>query len=199
MGYPVYTTRFNSSLQQNETNHGWNIFTTVKAPRSDGTESILVSSTYSKIPANTSKSYIDGLGFVVAIASQISKMKWISRDYHFLFTPECHGDAGTAHWIEDYHSPSSVKESLDMILFPRSTILAALYLEVAPESALTSTFDILSIKLHGSNGQLPNLDLINTITRVASGGAGITNIDFGALVPIPGGCSSIKILHSAYS
>lgn len=89
---------------------------------------------------------------------------------------------------------------MDMIRFPRSTLLAALHLEVSHQSSFTSSFDTyesfrlpfslsystsLSIKLHGSNGQLPNLDLVNTAVRVAASAVGIQNIDFGPLLPLP--------------
>lgn len=57
--------------------------------------------------------------------------------------------------------------------------------KLSSRELFSSNVSWLSIKAHGANGQLPNLDLVNTIVRVAATGVGVPVIDFGDLVPLP--------------
>lgn len=55
--------------------YGWNVGTTVKAPRADGTESVLVATEYNRDLAHIDsipKQYLDSLGVAVSIAKELS-------------------------------------------------------------------------------------------------------------------------------
>eukprot|EP01126_Amoeba_proteus_P066729 TRINITY_DN9715_c0_g1_i4.p1 TRINITY_DN9715_c0_g1~~TRINITY_DN9715_c0_g1_i4.p1 ORF type:complete len:651 (-),score=100.89 TRINITY_DN9715_c0_g1_i4:45-1838(-) len=162
---------------------GWNVFTTVRSSRADGTEALFLSSKYERI---SGEYQIDALGYTIAIMKQISDMEWLSRDYHFVWTPECHGDVAFIRWMDEYHNGHEQEffweNSRDMFRFSRNTIIAGIHLEISVESVMNSEFDTLTIKPHGFMGHLPNLDLINTVARVSSS---VSNIDFGPLVALP--------------
>jgi GPI-anchor transamidase subunit GAA1 len=89
-----------------------------------------------------------------------------SKDIIFLVTPDT--DSGPQAWISAYHSthdPLSI-ESL-------SLKSGALQGAVCVDLPLDHRFEKISISYDGINGQLPNLDLVNTAVSVASGQMGI--------------------------
>lgn len=55
---------------------GWNVGITIKAPRGDGTESVLINAEYTpNLIENPSKLYVDALGLALSVAKQLSS-KW---------------------------------------------------------------------------------------------------------------------------
>jgi hypothetical protein len=83
LGYSVYVTQFVGAggyltfffLALNFcSSYGWNVGTTVKAPRADGTESVLVATEYNRDLSHLEppKQYLDSLGVAVSIAKELS-------------------------------------------------------------------------------------------------------------------------------
>lgn len=89
-----------------------------------------------------------------------------SKDIIFLITSDSR--AGPQAWVDAYHdlhSPPSVSS------LPLKS--GAIQGVVVVDYPSTRSFESLHIVYDGINGQLPNLDLINTAVRIASGQMGI--------------------------
>lgn len=88
-----------------------------------------------------------------------------SKDIIFLITPD--SKSGTQAWIDAYHDmqPPSVQ--------PLPLKSGALQGGLVVEYPFDHRFESLHIVYDGVNGQLPNLDLINTAVSIAGGQMGI--------------------------
>lgn len=92
-----------------------------------------------------------------------------SKDIIFLITED--STAGPQAWVDAYHSthnPSNVN-SLPLVSGALQGALAIDY----PAGTGGHRFDKIHVVYDGINGQLPNLDLVNTITTIATGHMGI--------------------------
>ncbi|EGG19202.1 hypothetical protein DFA_02450 [Cavenderia fasciculata] len=149
---------------------GYNIYAVLRAPKSDGTESLLLSTKFNCEKKNEGgESMISSIGLVLGIVKHLQERGrvWLAKDIVIVITDGYHQEVGMRTWLADYHSNTlDSKQS-----FPRAgQIQAALNL-------IINNNDKLNILAEGSNGQLPNLDLINTIVRLVQkegGGVPIT-------------------------
>lgn len=89
-----------------------------------------------------------------------------SKDIIFLVTPDT--DSGPQAWISAYHSTHNAQTVQSLPLKS-----GALQGAVCIDLPLDQRFEKISISYDGINGQLPNLDLVNTAVSVASGQMGI--------------------------
>jgi glycosylphosphatidylinositol transamidase len=99
-----------------------------------------------------------------------------SKDLIFLVPSESW--AGPQAWVDAYHdaqpsssSPSSSSESVLVDALPLKS--GALQGVIAVDYPFDARFDAVHIVYDGVNGQLPNLDLVNTAAAVAGGQMGI--------------------------
>lgn len=131
------------------------LYAIMHAPRGDDTEAMVLT-----IPWTTSdgKYNIGGAAIGMALSRYFSRMSIWSKNIIVVFSPD--GHTSLRSWVEAYHT------SLDNTA---GSIDAALVVEFASSS---DHFDYYEVHYEGLNGQLPNLDLINTIVTVA-GGEGI--------------------------
>ncbi|EDK38067.1 hypothetical protein PGUG_02165 [Meyerozyma guilliermondii ATCC 6260] len=130
------------------------LYAIMHAPRGDDTEAMVLS-----IPWQTSdgKYNVGGAALGMALSRYFSRMSIWSKNIIVVFSPDGHESLRS--WVEAYHT------SLDNTA---GSIDAAIVMEFASSS---DHFDYYEIHYEGLNGQLPNLDLINTIVTVASGEA----------------------------
>ena len=89
-----------------------------------------------------------------------------SKDIIFLITPDSR--AGPQAWVDAYHDEQSSE-----LIEPLPVKSGALQGAVIIDNALDHNFDKIHVVYDGINGQLPNLDLINTAVTIASGQMGI--------------------------
>ncbi|CAG8434789.1 11747_t:CDS:10 [Ambispora gerdemannii] len=147
---------------------GVNVFGVLSAPRGDGTEALVLSAPWISKDGKTVN--INGVAAILSIGKFFQ-----STDIIILITDG--GEAGVQAWLEAYHdNPRS--DILSSPLFLRSgAIQAAVNLDLPG----TKDYQVLGIFYEGVNGQLPNLDLINTIVRIVriSGRIPITLHDTG--------------------
>lgn len=121
------------------------------APRGDNTEAMVLVVPYFTSEGMPNKG---GLTLGPALANYFAKMSIWSKNLILVFPHNGHSVLRS--WVEAYHT------TLDATA---GSIDAALVVEYPSDS---DAFGHLEINYEGLNGQLPNLDLINTVTTVAS-------------------------------
>ena len=89
-----------------------------------------------------------------------------SKDIIFLVTPD--PDSGPHAWISAYHSTHN-HQTVESLPLKSGALQGAVCIDLP----FDHRFEKISISYDGVNGQLPNLDLVNTAVSVASGQMGI--------------------------
>lgn len=152
--------------------YGVNVAGIIRAPRGDGKESIVLVTPYDSINGGDYEAL--SLGIASSLFSLLARVTWLSKDIIWLVADSRYGDyRPVAAWLSEYHTPSFKVSDLlkcDEIntsdSFRRAgTMAAALVLKVDDRSERFE--DTLSIYAEASNGQMPNLDLINVVNYLA--------------------------------
>jgi glycosylphosphatidylinositol transamidase len=91
-----------------------------------------------------------------------------SKDIILLFPPD--SKTGTQAWVDAYHDAHDANH-----VSPLPLKSGALQGAIAIDYPLNHRFQAMHIIYDGVNGQLPNLDLINSVVNVAGGQMGINN------------------------
>lgn len=139
---------------------GMNIYAIFRAPRTSGTEALLLSVPY-RPPLSIFPNTSAGIAIMLALARFFRKHTYWAKDIIFLITE--HEQLGMQAWLDAYHQSdvsSNVLANGDL-LGRSGSIQAALNLEI--HSRTVNTFDV---KIEGLNGQLPNLDYFNLAVRL---------------------------------
>ena len=89
-----------------------------------------------------------------------------SKDIILLVTPDT--ESGPQAWISAYHSTHDA-ETVESLSLKSGALQGAVGIDLP----LNHRFEKLAVSYDGINGQLPNLDLVNTAVSVASGQMGI--------------------------
>ncbi|KAK2975248.1 hypothetical protein RJ640_028000, partial [Escallonia rubra] len=176
--------------------YGINTVGIIRAPRGDGKEAIVLVTPYNSL--NITPGEALSLGLAYSVFSLLTCVSWLAKDVIWLAADSRHGEyAPVAAWLRDYHAPTfggSGKPNAEICgeisalyesnanqfigseiadHFRRAgTIAAGLVIKVADRS-VDVTRDTLSIYAEASNGQMPNLDLINTVNYLAVHGQGL--------------------------
>lgn len=176
--------------------YGINAVGIIRAPRGDGKEAIVLVTPYNSV--NVSLGEALSLGIASSVFSLLTRVTWLAKDIMWLAADSQHGEyASVAAWLRDYHTPlfgglaklnaetcheSSMLYELKKSLvtgaevsdvFRRAgTMAAALVIKVANGNDEVEK-DTLSIYAEASNGQMPNLDLINVVNYLAVHGQGL--------------------------
>lgn len=152
--------------------YGVNVVGIIRAPRGDGKESIVLVTPYDSINGGDYEAL--SLGIASSLFSLLGRVTWLSKDIIWLVADSRYGDyRPVAAWLSEYHSPSFKVSDLQKCdelktsdSFRRAgTMAAALVLKV--EGRSEGFEDTLSIYAEASNGQMPNLDLINVVNYLA--------------------------------
>ncbi|KDO33112.1 hypothetical protein SPRG_01924 [Saprolegnia parasitica CBS 223.65] len=141
-----------------------NLFAILRAsPLADGKESIVLVAQYPNIPS-TSKNGYSALSVGLAMLRHLGSVKWLAKDIILLLTDDGPDDGRHGHspaveaWLDAYHNDpfATSNAALDM---HAGVIRAAINLETSGDAHRHNTVAVLGA---GVNGQLPNLDLINS-------------------------------------
>lgn len=126
------------------------MYSLMHAPRGDNTEAMVL-----VVPYYTSNGQENqgGLAIAPALAHYFARMSIWSKNIILVFPHDGHSVLRS--WVEAYHT------TLDATA---GSIEAAIVIEYPSKQ---DKFGHLEISYEGLNGQLPNLDLINTVTTVA--------------------------------
>lgn len=163
---------------------GQNVYSIIHAPRGDATEAIVLVAAWKTIDGELN---LNGVTLALTLARYFKSMSlpkndviyylqhtdkgeivgwslW-SKDIIFVITPD--SKSGTQAWIDAYHDMHSA--SAQPLPLKSGALQGALVIEYP----FDHRFESLHIVYDGVNGQLPNLDLINTAVSIAGGQMGI--------------------------
>ena len=110
----------------------------------------------------------NGLALILTLARYFRRWSLWSKDIIFLVTPD--SAAGPQAWVDAYHDSHNAAAGQVASLPLKS---GALQGAVAIDYAHDHRFDSVHIVYDGVNGQLPNLDLLNSVVSVAGGQMGM--------------------------
>ncbi|KAG9457287.1 hypothetical protein H6P81_001795 [Aristolochia fimbriata] len=160
--------------------NGVNTVGIVRAPRGDGKEAIILVTPYNSEETKLSDAF--SLGLAYSIFSHLSRVSWLAKDIVWLVSDSRYGEyASVASWLREYHNPDFLS-GLDQsdvhmdshyggrrsVGFKRAgTMAAAVVFKIVDREEDTET-DTLKIYAEASNGQMPNLDLINIVNYLAA-------------------------------
>ena len=154
--------RYSSSGQVYQ---GENVYAILHAPRGDGTEAIVLTAAIRNIEDGLN---LNGVTLLISLARYFKRWSLWSKDIIFLVTPD--SKAGTQAWVDAYHSQHDPSKVADLPLKS-----GALQGAVTVDYPFEHRFQDLHVSYDGINGQLPNLDLVNTAVSISSGQMGIGN------------------------
>ncbi|KAI8997337.1 Gaa1-like protein [Pilobolus umbonatus] len=155
-------TGFNSAIQRftvegREPIKGVNVFAIHRAPRSDGKEALILSAPWT---SKTGEYNTNGIAVLLSLAKLFKRNVYWSKDIVLLITDQ--GLAGTQAWIDAYRGINR-NDEFSSVVMPRSGVIQGV---INLDFPGTQDYESLGIYFEGVNGQLPNLDLINTIVTV---------------------------------
>ncbi|XP_024973521.1 glycosylphosphatidylinositol anchor attachment 1 protein isoform X2 [Cynara cardunculus var. scolymus] len=168
----------------------------IRAPRGDGKEAIVLVTPYN--PVNLTQSEVLSLGIAYSVFSLLTQVSWLAKDIIWLAADSQYGQYNSvAAWLRDYHTPSfgghgklhadncrgasgMHGSKLDMFVetevsdtFRRAGTMAAAFVIKVANTGEEGEQDSLKIYAEASNGQMPNLDLINVVSYLAVHGQGL--------------------------
>ncbi|CAO3627736.1 unnamed protein product [Cunninghamella blakesleeana] len=145
---------------------GINTFAINRAPRSDGKEALVLSAPWI---SRTDDLNINGIAALLSLSKLFKRNVYWSKDIILLVTDK--GNVGTQAWLEAYHGiEQKGQTTVSSLSMPRSGAIQGV---VNLDFPGVNDYESLGVFFEGVNGQLPNLDLINTIRVVAQHTANI--------------------------
>lgn len=132
---------------------GINIYGILRAPRIAGTEALVIS-----VPYNQGNNK-GALALMLSFADHCRRKSYWSKDIIFLVADR--DQLGMQAWLDAYHGVPNSYISSAPLEGHSGSIQAALNLEFPHEKV-----NFFEIAIEGINGQLPNLDLVNTVFRM---------------------------------
>lgn len=134
-----------------ENKSGINVYGILHAPRGENTEAMVLVAPW----INKDGEFNDGgVSLVVSLARYLQRWTVWSKNIIFVVTSDSH--LSMRSWVSDYHTSMANTAG---------AIEAAVVLDYPSKS---DYFDQIEISYEGLNGQLPNLDLINTAVIIAN-------------------------------
>ncbi|KAL3636642.1 hypothetical protein CASFOL_018941 [Castilleja foliolosa] len=162
----------------------------IRAPRGDGKEAIVIVTPYNSV--NITNGEALSLGVAHSVFSLLCRVTWLAKDIIWLAADSKHGEyAAVSSWLRDYNSLSfgdlnplqemcgadrkTIQEKRDVLSngFRRAGTMAAALVVKVSDSSTQFGNDVLNIYAEASNGQMPNLDLINIVNYLAVHGQGL--------------------------
>ncbi|KAI2471149.1 Glycosylphosphatidylinositol:protein transamidase, GAA1 component [Annulohypoxylon bovei var. microspora] len=142
---------------------GENVYAILQAPRGDATEAIVLVAAWRNVKDEFNR---NGLALALALTRYFRRWSLWSKDIILVVPPDSR--AGPQAWVDAYHDahdPSRVAS----LPIKSGALQGAIAIDYAQEDR----FESVHIVYDGVNGQLPNLDLINSVVNIASGQMGM--------------------------
>ncbi|KAI1340668.1 Glycosylphosphatidylinositol:protein transamidase, GAA1 component [Xylariaceae sp. FL0016] len=143
---------------------GENVYAILQAPRGDATEAIVLVAAWKNVKDEFNR---NGVSLALALTRYFKRWSLWSKDIILVVPPDSR--AGTQAWVDAYHD---AHDSSRISSLPIKS--GALQGAVALDYPQDGRFESIHIVYDGVNGQLPNLDLINSINNIASGQMGMS-------------------------
>jgi len=145
---------------------GVNAYAILQGPRADATEAVVLIAAWKTYDGKINYS---GVALVLTLARYFKRWSLWSKDIIFVIPED--SIAGPQAWADAYHDVHN-PEWVQPLTIKSGALQGAVAVEY-PAGTWGHRFDKLHVRYDGTNGQLPNLDLINTAVGVASGQMGI--------------------------
>lgn len=164
-GYTPARQKFAYTAAGNET-AGENVYAMLKGPRADATEALVLMAPMRNMANEINHS---GVALTMTMARYFRRWSLWSKDILFVITDD--SIAGPQAWVDAYHDqhPSGV----DDLEIKGGALQGAVALDY-PAGPAGHRYDRLHVIYDGVNGQLPNLDLVNTLIEIMQGQVGIS-------------------------
>ncbi|KAF9172238.1 Glycosyl phosphatidyl inositol protein transamidase complex subunit [Mortierella sp. AD010] len=159
-----------------DSRRGVNTYAVFYAPRSDGTEALVLSAPWTSRTLDTNT---NAIAMLLTLGKVFKRGSHFSKDVIFVVSD---GDAeGLQAWLRAYHGneENTERRSEETLHVRSGAIQAALNLDFPG----TGDYNALGVFFEGVNGQLPNLDMINTISQISEGIAPVELTLHDELVP----------------
>jgi len=137
--------------------HGSNVYGILRAPRTAGTEAVVLSAPFRAEPSD--ENTLAGIALMLALAKAFREHTYWAKDIIFLIAED--DMIGMQAWLSAYHHTYNEYIVPGELSGKSGSIQAALNLEIG-----TDKISHVDLNIEGLNGQLPNLDLVNTVTRL---------------------------------
>ncbi|KAI1424249.1 Gaa1-like protein [Xylaria sp. FL1777] len=142
---------------------GENAYAILQAPRGDATEAIVLVAAWKNVNGEFNR---NGVALALTLARYFKRWSLWSKDIILVVPPDSR--AAIQAWVDAYHD---AHDSLSVASLPiKSGLLQG---AVAIDYPHEGRFEGVHIVYDGVNGQLPNLDLINSVNNIANGQMGM--------------------------
>ncbi|KAL1853647.1 Glycosyl phosphatidyl inositol protein transamidase complex subunit [Diaporthe australafricana] len=142
---------------------GENIYAILQAPRGDATEAIVLVAAWENVKGEHNRR---GVALLLTLARYFRRWSLWSKDIILVVPPD--SLAGPQAWVDAYHDAHDTRR-IDPLPMKSGALQGAIALDYTQEHR----FQSVHIVYDGINGQLPNLDLINSVVNIAGGQMGI--------------------------
>uniref|UniRef100_A0ACD5W229 Uncharacterized protein n=1 Tax=Avena sativa TaxID=4498 RepID=A0ACD5W229_AVESA len=157
-------------------NSGTNTVGIIRAPRGDGKEAIVLVTPYNSQRVQANEVLSLALGF--SVFSLLSQAAWLSKDIVWLSADSQFGEyTAVSAWLNQYHNPTfvagvthghdGIAEKAEISDFKRAGTMAAALTFKVGETRSYGDRDSVTMYAEASNGQMPNLDLLNVVHYLA--------------------------------
>ncbi|VAH79026.1 unnamed protein product [Triticum turgidum subsp. durum] len=157
-------------------NSGTNTIGIIRAPRGDGKEAIVLVTPYNPQRVQANEVLSLALGF--SVFSLLSRAAWLSKDIVWLSADSQFGEyTSVSAWLNQYHNPmfvggvkhepDGIAEKAEFTDFKRAGTMAAALIFKVGETRNYGDRDSVTMYAEASNGQMPNLDLLNVVHYLA--------------------------------
>ncbi|GAA5905667.1 hypothetical protein JCM8208_005799 [Rhodotorula glutinis] len=144
---------------------GINTYAILPAPKTDGAEALVLSASWLSRATNEDGSRrvnTRGVALVLALANYFKKHSMWSKDIIFLVS-DGYADGAQA-WLDSYHGFGQSNLEAEELALTTGAVWAALGLDYPHHS-----FSHVGMFYEGANGNLPNLDFLNSASRILRG------------------------------
>ncbi|KAK7727882.1 Glycosyl phosphatidyl inositol protein transamidase complex subunit [Diaporthe eres] len=142
---------------------GENVYAILQAPRGDATEAIVLVAAWENAQGELNKR---GVALLLTLARYFRRWSLWSKDIILVVPPD--SLAGPQAWVDAYHDAHDTRR-IDPLPMKSGALQGAIVLDYFQEHR----FHSVHVVYDGINGQLPNLDLINSVVNIAGGQMGI--------------------------
>ncbi|KAH8726648.1 Gaa1-like protein [Phaeosphaeriaceae sp. PMI808] len=143
-----------------------NLKVATQNPRSDATEAIVLIGAWKNMNDEVNTS---GVALVLTLARYFKRWSLWSKDIIFLVPAD--STIGPQAWVDAYHNGHD-ERYVESLRIKSGALQGAVAIDY-PAGPWGHRYDKLHVVYDGINGQLPNLDLVNTAVQIADGQMGI--------------------------
>ena len=147
---------------------GENAYALLQGPRADATEAMVLMASIRNMDNEINYS---GVALVLTLARYFMRWSLWSKDILFVITTD--SSAGPEAWVSAYHEDHDPRFIASLPL-KAGAIQGAIAVDY-PASPAGHRFEKLYIQYDGTNGMLPNLDLLNTVVAIANNQVAISS------------------------